>query len=341
MLEPLSILGIGSVPFSEGKNSCKEIFENWNIPYWPQYPKRSLRENFVFQFLSSFPGLKVTDKSATFNEAEFLAGEAAYRKALKETLTQSNSFSFEPPPDWALGYGQMKQLLAENRSFHQIIKLHITSPTTIWDAFFKSRVSKTLAPKVWEVLNPTLIASGLGQIRRVLSYGKIPLIFIDEPIRQKEISSLKKLVKAFKSEKALVGLHVCSNQDWSKYGELELDFFHFDITAYTDLASEHKDFLRELVRRKAWLAWGVVPSIEISASPAVGQSQNLLMWADKIAALDLSVEQILNQSLLALSCGTGTLNFIQEESIFEQLRTVSRELKYLKSHLGKKIKNQP
>ncbi len=332
MLEPLSILGIGSVPFSQNKNSCKEIFENWDIPFWPQYPRRTLRENLVFQFLSSFPGLAVSDKSATFNKEEFLAGEVTYRKALEQALTQKDPLSFEPPSDWALGYAQMKELLAQSLSSQPIVKLQITSPATVWCAFFKTRVND-FASRVWKILNLTLIASGLSQIRRVLSLDKTPLIFIDEPLRQNETGYLQEMVQTFKNEKALVGLHLCSNQDWSGYEKLEFDVFHFDLTIYKELSLKLKDFLRQLLHRKGWLAWGIMPATAIEASSVTSSTQNLLMWAKKIAAPDLSVEQILDQSLLAPSCGLGTLTFEQEESIFRQLRALSRELKHLRSHL--------
>lgn len=338
MLEPLSILGIGSVPFSQNKNSCQEIFEHWDIPYWPQYPKRSLRENFLFQFLSSFPGLHLSDTNATFDENQFQKEEVPYRKKLEAALSNKHSFDFEPPIDWALGYSQLKDLAASFPA-KKVIKLQIVSPATVWEAFFKNRVTHFLTSKVWEALNLTLIVSGLAQIRRILSWNKIPIIVIDEPLRQKEVGTLQKLVQSFKNEKALVGIHACSNQNWEGYDTLDIDLFHFDVTVCTDFSSTQKDFLQKLVIKKGWLGWGIVPTLDISA-PRGMLARDLLMWAKRIAEPGLATQQVLHQSLLAPSCGMGTLTSEEERAIFDQLRTLSLELKFLESHLTKKIQNQ-
>ena len=328
---PLSIVSIGSIPFVKGKNACEEIFKNWDIPFWPQYPGRSLRENFVFQFLSHFPGLDVSPSAASFNESEYRRKEKKYREKLKRALLNHETvLNFEPPSDWALGYSQMKKLLSRKTSSkRKIIKLQVTGPGTVWNSFFKKRVSRSLSPKVEKTLTMSLIARGLAQIHRVLSHQKTPLIFIDEPMRAENLSGLKKMVATFKKSGAVVGLHVCSNPDWRDFSGLNLDLFHFDSTAHDKFTEAQCRFIRHHLKKRKWIAWGAVSTLERNKN----SREKLLKLIDQTADSCLNWKGILNRSLLAPACGTGGLKPEQDRAIFEDLRILAKELRMQ----GKKI----
>ena len=327
-LKPLSVVGLGSVPFVEGKNSCEEIFKNWDIPFWPQYPGRSLRENFVFQFLSTFPGLKVSAASVSFDKSEYCRRENKYVEKLKQALLNHETiFNFEPPSDWALGYSQMKKLLSRKAgSKKKIIKLQVTGPGTVWNSFFKKYVSKSLSLKVEKTLTASLIAGGLAQIYRVLSYGKIPMIFIDEPVRIKNRSGLKRMVTAFKESGGVVGVHVCSRPDWGDLYDLNLDIFHFDATACDKLTDGQCRFIRNHLKKGKWVAWGAVPTLKINKK----RGKKLLKQINQIADSSLNWKDVLNRSLMAPACGTGGLKPEQDGAIFEDLQAFRDRIKSLR-----------
>lgn len=333
-LRPLSTLGMGSLPYEEGKDSCASLFRDWDIPFWPQYPRWSPRENFIFQFLSSFPGLEVSQTSASFNESAYCQQEEAYRERLQQV------FSFEPPSDWALGYSQMKALLREG-VFPQkrVIKLQVTGPGTIWKYFFSNRVSQNRAKQIQRDLSQTLLSVGVAQIRRVRSYERIPLLFIDEPLPVDDVAELSMIVHAFRNSGALVGLHVCSSPAWKRYENLELDIFHFDLTAQPAFSFESRLFIQSFLKKGSWVAWGIVPTAPHLDFRTRDFSPVLLDWVKELSDSELSVERILNQSLITPACGTGTLSSIQDESVFQSVKTSAEGLKALVTlGVGDKVK---
>jgi len=325
-LKSLSWLGIGSVPFKEGVNSCKEIFESWDLPFWPQYPTRAPQENFVFQFLSSFPGLHVTEKKAFFDEAEYLLQAKEYRQRLNEAFSEKGFLSFEPSREWALGFSQMK-VLCEGGAFPEkkVIKLQVTGPGTVWSSFFLGQVLHPASP-IHQDVSRTLTAAGLAEIERVHSWGRKAVLLIDEPVRAKDLSGLKAMITAFRNGGASVGLHVCSSAAWEGFEALGIDFFHFDLTASPRLLAVHRIFLRNFLRQKNWVAWGVVPARgkDIRTEDF---SDFFLDSLKEVSDEELTVDQILKRSLIAPACGTGTLTPVQDEAVLESLRVTRESLK--------------
>jgi hypothetical protein len=326
-LTPLSTLGIGSVPFSRGENSCRAIFERWDIPFWPQYPASSLRENFVFQFLSTFPGFDVLGESLSFDESKYLRGQKGYESKLDRAFSTKDFLAFEPHPDWALGYSQMRQILNEGLfPGKRLIKLQVTGAGTVWRSFFSDRVSEKISERLRGDLSRTLIAFGLAQILRTQSYKRTPLIFIDEPVRSKDLSELSEMVDAFKNFGAWVGLHVCSSSDWKGFEDLAIDLFHFDATTL-QFNSSQQFFIQTLLERGGWIVWGIVPTAPDSNFEVRDFSSPLLDRIKKVAGEKLPIQAVLKRSLIAPACGTGTLSPAEDEVVRRSLNLISKGLR--------------
>ena len=329
-LVPFSTFGIGSVPYVEGKNSCEEIFRRFDIPFWPQYPARSLREKMVFQFLSSFPGLSVSENHVSFDEALYENQIEPYRARLQQAFSENNFFFFEPPEAWALGYAQMKALLeTTSRPDKQVVKLQVTGPAAVWNAFFSNRVSSKNARQVFDDLSHCLTASGLAQIQRFHSLGVFALILIDEPFPGDNLGALKKMIHRFKKETALSGLHVCSNAKWPNLEELEMDFFHFDCSICQELDEPQELFLQSLVKKGGWIGWGIIPTSDDFEFKVPDRASILLNWLRRIWGESFSTEELLEHSLLAPACGTGTLTREADQKVTQCLIQTAEELKNL------------
>ena len=323
-LKPLSILGIGSVPFREGVNSSAEIFEHWDPPFWPQYPARSLRENFLFQFLGSFPGLKISEKEASFDETLYLQKAREYRRRLECAFSEKIFSDFEPSSEWALGYSALQVWLKKNTlPEKEVIKLQVTGPGTVWASFFSKHVAPENSDSVRSDLIETLKAAGLAQIERVKAHGRSPLIFIDEPLRLSSLGGLSEMVKSFREEGAGVGLHVCSARGWEDLENLKIDLFHFDLGGPPNLSSQDRQFLKGLLKNKKWVAWGIVPTLPSSISEEKDFSNRFFDWLKSISDANLPLATVLRQSLLAPACGTGTLTPEEGEWIREKVREIS------------------
>lgn len=328
LIKPLSLVGVGSVPFVSGENTCEQIFKHWDIPFWPQYPARSLRENFVFQFLDGFPGLQVSEKEVSFKEQEFLSGETGYKRRLETSFANFEFRSFEPAGGWASGYDQMKTLL-EQGAFpeKQVLKLQITGCETVWRSFFSERVSRPLAGRIRKMLLLVLIAKGMAQIERALSGGRLPLIFIDEPLYAGASNELGEMVERFRRAGARVGIHLCSNVCWDGLGTLGLDFFHFDLTVREKWSESNGRFIQMVLQSGSWIVWGVVPTPPVPDFQIRDYASSFLNILNACLPPAISTQEALNRSLLAALCGTGTLSPAQSEAVFQSLRQTAESLK--------------
>ncbi len=327
MFSPFATFGLGSIPFVAGENGSEKVFRAFEIPFWPQYPSRSIRENFVFQFLSSFPGLIASDESFAFNEKKYQEGRPGFSAKLDEAFAGQEFLPFEPEGEEALGYVQLKELLEKGRfPEKETIKLQVTGPETVWKSFFAPRVSGPLRQEVRRDLGRALTARGLAQIERIRKFGRKPLILIDEPILPRVSSELSEVVDAFKRFGAWTGLHVCSSSEWETLLPLQIDLFHFDLTAHPTLKLSQQNFLRRFLKARRYVAWGAVPTTPNPGFRAKDFSLLVLERMREITSGDLTLETMVERSLVAPACGTGRLGRSQDEAVWESLRLTKEGL---------------
>ena len=120
--------GIGSLPHREVVPALDLIFKYCpQLPFWPQLPKRDIREGMVAQFSEGIPCIKVTDKGVLFGadsrEEEL---EKFYEKIINKDIEY-----FAISPDFAQGLYVFKQRLSKsNLSLIKEIKCHVVGPFT-------------------------------------------------------------------------------------------------------------------------------------------------------------------------------------------------------------------
>ena len=63
--------GIGSVPFQNIKDTCRDILEHLPaMPFWPQFVKRSYLEDMTIQFSEGLPLLEVIEKKRSLTKLD-------------------------------------------------------------------------------------------------------------------------------------------------------------------------------------------------------------------------------------------------------------------------------
>lgn len=326
-ITPLSILGMGSLPFQEGEDKSRRLFEDWDLPFWPQYPARSPKENFVFQFLGSFPGLQVSEEPQ-FYESTYRREYGEYRKRLERAFRELHFLPFEPAAEWALGYSQMKKFLEANPfPGKRMIKLQVTGPGTVWNSFFRSHTGPSHGKEIQDDLFRTLTAAGLAQIKRFRSFQKEPLIFIDESLPMDTSDALAAMIHAFKNSGARVGIHTCSKFSEETFQNLEFDLFHFDLHAFLEEDTSLGKFLLTHLKKGGWVVWGLIPTQAGKDFPPCDSSGFFLHRIANLIEGEFSVEAVLARSLLAPACGTGLLTPLQDRRIFESLRLTAEGLR--------------
>jgi len=345
--------GVGSLPHKEIGAALDLIFEYLPvIPFWPQLPKRDIREGMVAQFSENLPCLKVARDGLFFDgSCQEKALEAFYERIIAGDIDY-----FKISQDFALGLHKFYQRL-ENSSSSDIefIKCQITGPFT-FAASVKDESGSALLhnPVFMQAILKGLMMKALWQINFFEEFNRPPrrrrgdgqshkkiIMFVDEPYlgcfgsaytpinREDVVKGLRELTEGIKSENVLVGVHCCGNTDWSIFTEIDsIDIINFDAFGFLDRLVLYADNLKEFLKRGGILCWGVVPTQGFTDK----ETADLLVRSIKggIASLTkkgLDRDLLLENLLLSPSCGLGTLDIEKSARIFKLLSEVSLSIR--------------
>ncbi|MCX5708118.1 MAG: methionine synthase [Candidatus Omnitrophica bacterium] len=332
--------GIGSLPHQDADKAVDFVFKYLpQVPFWPQLPKRDIREGMVAQFSEHLPCLKVTPDGLYFdncnieNELEtfydrIISGDADYFKINREYAEGFYSF-----------YERLKSGGVDGVEF---IKCHVTGPLTfaaslanregvafLHDEIFMQAVIKGLAMKA------------LWQLRMFRQFGKKMIIFIDEPYlssfgsaytpvsREEVVKVLDELTSALKASDVLIGVHCCGNTDWSMFTEVRgIDIINFDAYGFTDKLVLYAGNLKGFFKRGGILCWGIVPTQEPlelpEIDPLLRKIEDGIKFLVKKGVAEMKVRENL---LLSPSCGLGTLDENRAAKVFSRLSELSAILR--------------
>ena len=329
--------GIGSVPFTDPKAACDIILENFKtIPFWPQLPRRSFRENMYAQYAERLPGVVIDEQGKSVHlESAGVAEtvEEVYQKYLDDDVE-----FFKMSEDFAKGLYEFLERLKNPPPGLKYVKGHITGPIsyalTVADEKRKAMIHDR---DLFEILTKVLCMKVKWQIRKLKKLFPAVIIFIDEPYlvsigssfvninMEEAFGRLDELIATIKAEGALAGLHCCGNTDWSTLLKRDLDILNFDAYQFTREFLLYGADVKAFLNRGATIAWGIVPSSEEAQSQsgkAVAEKMRdaLKAMADKGITVDgLS-------SIVTPSCGVGTLDEACAKKVLELTRLVSSTL---------------
>ncbi len=321
---------IGSLPMQDHQQAGKLVLEYTpEIPLWVQLPSFK-QEGMITQFLPGMPGLTTNgDKtfidttSLTF-ESEILDFYEAYM-AVSEDQRRLEDSIFAMSPSAAPGFFTLMENLSKKDTNLAAVKGQITGPFTFGTgladekgkAIFYNEQLRDAAIKL-------LSMKARWQTRQLAKSGKPVIIFFDEPaltgfgssafisISRKEIfRCFEEVFEAVHSEGGLTGVHVCANADWSLILDSSADIVSFDAYEYFDTFILYLKQIKAFLDSGKILAWGIVPTLNVSAIEKENVSSLMDIWETKTAKLiDLGIDQktLFSQSLITPSCGTGSLS---------------------------------
>ena len=177
-----------------------------------------------------------------------------------------------------------------------------------------------------------------------LSQSKRPvIIFFDEPglagvgssgftsISNDDISqSFEEVFDSVHLEGGLVGVHVCANTDWSVVLESSVDIVSFDAYTYFDRFILYPDKIKNYLDSGNILAWGIVPTLNPEELERETSASLVNQWKEKakqIEALGFDMQNLIKQSLITPSCGTGSLSADLARKAIQLTREVSQEIR--------------
>ena len=330
--------GIGSLPYKEPEQALDLIFKYTpQIPFWPQLPKRDIREGMVAQFSENLPYLKVSpdaglsfsavnsrDKDLEVFYERVIAGDVDYFKISDTFAAGLNAFC--------------RRLETTNLSGIEFLKGQITGPFT-FGASIKDEGGAALLhdPVFMQVIIKGLLMKALWQIKLFKRFGKKVIMFIDEPYlgcfgsaytpinKEDVVNVLRELTQGIKNEGALTGAHCCGNTDWSIFTDVEgIDIINFDAFDFLDKFLLYADNLKHFLKRGGIICWGIVPTQGFSGKESAEElAEKINSGIAALVKKGIDKDLLAERLLISPACGLGTLDPAKAEGIFKLLAEVS------------------
>ncbi len=328
-------LGIGSLPYIDAARSAKRIFEAFDIPFWPQLPKRSFKENMYSQFSQGLPGLVIDDRKRTIyvDSSKDLSEELA---KIYEAYISGDYNSFGITEEFAEGFYAFIKMAKRYKS--EYAKGHITGPVS----FGLGVTDEKNKPIIYndglkEAFIKLLEMKAVWQIDKLKDIAKKIIIFIDEPYltsfgssfvnikREDVILMLDSIIEGIHSKGAIAGIHCCGNTDWSMIAGTKVDIINFDAYLYAENISLYSKDIKEFLKKGGYLAWGIVPTSEdILEETADSLFKRLSLQIENLEKKSIERDLIISNSLLTPSCGMGTLSNELTEDILVKLADLAK-----------------
>jgi methionine synthase II (cobalamin-independent) len=332
--------GIGSLPLINTNGALDLIFRyTSHIPFWPQLPKRDIREGMVAQFSEKLPCLKITHEGLAFDALQ----RDKELEVFYERIIANDINYFKISDRFAEGLHKFYQRLEQaNLKEADFIKLQVTGPFTFAASINDDKGIALLHDKeLTQVILNGLIMKANWQVSLFKKFSKKMIIFIDEPYlscfgsaytpinREDVVKVLTELTEGIKTKDLLIGIHCCGNTDWSIFTDISaIDIISFDAFGFQERFVLYAEDLKNFLQRGGIICWGIVPTQEFSGiETAPSLTEKLLSGIDALAKKGLDRELLLNSLLISPSCGLGTLDTQKSEKIFELLAQASSLIK--------------
>lgn len=326
------ITGIGSIPFTDVDEAIDLIFEScYEIPFWPQLPKRTWKENMYTTFLEGLPCLVIDEaKNMAYIDTESTDKiEEFYTNVYDENID-----FFKISPDVAPGFYRLLERLNEIREGVRFIKGQLTGPFSV-GLGLKDKDGRSILynPSLFDMVKNCLRMKALWMVRTIKgSYPeKDVIIFFDEPYL---VSFGSAYIAASKGEvitmldevtggiDAKRGVHCCGNTDWSVLLNTTLDIINYDAYGYLETIFYFEDDLKGFFSKGGWVSPGIVPSSKDVISHTVDDIKrgfrNFLDLAERVYN---NINK--REWLITTSCGLGTLEPVEARRAMELLKALS------------------
>lgn len=340
---------IGSIPMNNHPDALRLVLDHTpEIPLWVQLPVFS-EEGMMTQFLPGLPGLTSKGDKTYIDTAGESFDEEVLRfyeeyVSVTEGISEIEESAFALTEDTASGFFEfLKQIRAlDNRPV--AVKGQITGPLTLATGI-KDQNGKSLFydPQLRDIIVKQVAMKARWQARVLAGLGAPVIIFFDEPafagfgssefisISKSEIQDcITEVSEGVHSEGAMAGVHVCANCEWSLVLESGVDIVNFDAYSFFDKFILYPKEIKRFVEDGGILAWGIVPTLDTGdiEKENVDSLTSLFKRNFKaIEALGIEKKQILKQSLITPSCGTGTLSLDYATRVLKLTSDLSEKIR--------------
>lgn len=348
---------IGSLPLVNHEEAARIILEYTpEIPLWPQLPKNR-REGMVRQFLSGYPGLTDEDTRCWIDTArnDFADQMTSFYEEYMQAETDIDflrTSRFALGSDTASGFAALLAMLNTTRHRPVTIKGQVTGPITTGIGIKDQHGNSIFYDdNLRDMLVKHLSLKGRWQVVELLRLtgDTAPIVFIDEPglvsfgssaftgiSREMVTAAVGEVIAGIQQGGGLAGVHICANGDWGPALDSGADIISFDAYSYFDNFILYREQLTEFLSRGGILAWGIIPT----GDPLVVADENsdslFAKWQQQLRTLTsfgFSENQIMEQTLIAPACGTGSLSYELAIKVLTMNSEISRKCQLLLQEL--------
>jgi len=336
--------GIGSVPFLDIGGTCRLILEKFpEMPYWPQFVRRTHLEDMIVQFSEGLPLLAVEGKALVFSQGQVEKELVSfYERYLADDVEK-----FAVSPEYAPGLHELTALVRQQPRLSGLyIKGQTVGPVTL-AAAVKDREGRSLFyyPDLVDACTKGLAIKALWQVRELSITGRRTVIFLDEPYltgfgsaftpvqREDVVQMLREVIDYLRERSdALVGIHCCGNTEWPVIVEARPDIISFDAFSHMEHFLLFPEAISRFIRNGGIVAWGMVPTFGYTGAETVeGIHAKLQDGLQRLLRCGIEPEEIARQSILTPACGMGTMDTPAASRVLEMLSLLSQ--KCARNHL--------
>jgi hypothetical protein len=327
-LAPLAATGIGSVPFTDARETVALILETLpQIPYWPQMVQLGYLEDMTAQSARGLPALKLDVANRTVLMDPAVPRDEALAQ-FYEAILSGDLSPFALSEQDSQGFFALLDAVAAKGCPAPVLKGQLSGPVTFALVIKDSEGKPILYDReLTQAVCAGLARKAAWQAEKFRELGKEPIVFLDEPSltgfgsaylpisREEVLEILTQTLEETRNAATgpvTLGTHCCGNTDWSLLLTAPLDIVSFDSYGYFESLRLYAKPLSAFLARGSWLAWGLVPTLdpeEFKKETTDTLWQRFKEQATRLAAdLNLGLKDILSQSLLTPACGTGFMS---------------------------------
>ncbi len=316
---------IGSFPLEDPKKAVELVFENLDIPAWPQLSKIK-KEGMLLQFNEGFPGFnwdeeKIDTSSPGFEEGMFKFYESYLQIVEENKLELLENFGLSE--EVAKGFKTFLSLGEQYKP--SIVKGQITGPFTLATALkIETGEIPIFRDDLRDLITKFISIKALAQGIKLKKLASEVIIFLDEPglagfgssafitiSKDDIINMLNEIVTLLKKHNIIPGIHVCANTSWDIVLESEIDILNFDSFNFYEKFIIYNDHIKNFLKKdNKYIAWGVIPTDKeqlekVELDDVLKKFKNQLK--DFSVKTGFSEKEILKKSLFTPACGMGSL----------------------------------
>ncbi|MFW6284048.1 MAG: hypothetical protein ACOC1H_01510 [Desulfosalsimonas sp.] len=306
-------------------------------------------EGMVAQFSKGMPGLTRQNDKIFVDSADERFDDAllGFYEAYMEVTEGGRDIAesrFAIHEDDAPGFYVFMRELDRGRCSPVAVKGQVTGPFTFGTGLVDQDGRAVFYNEQLRDAAVKLIAmKARWQVNQLKKYRLPVILFLDEPalagfgssafisVSRGEIDAcFAEVIEAVHAEGGLAGVHVCANAEWPVILESDADIVSFDAYSYFDKFVLYADAIRSFLNHGGILAWGIVPTGDTEAIESETPESLYALWQDqarRIEALGFERDQVIAQSLITPSCGTGSLSLEHAMRVIDMNRKVSEKIR--------------